>query len=87
MFEHPSHTYSRILIEQERIDRANELRRIVADNPARIVRRRRRRRRRALVAGISGWFRSRRREAVASAAPAEHPCAVNDSPVRPAHAR
>ena len=82
MFEHPSHTYSRILMEQERIDRANELRRIVADNPARIVRRRR-----ALVAGISGWFRSRRREAVASAAPAEHPCAVNDSSVRPAHAR
>lgn len=41
MFEHTSFTYDMIVAEQERVDRANEMRRIVSENPSRIVRRER----------------------------------------------
>ena len=39
MFEHTSFTYDMIVAERERVDRANELRRIVSESPSRIVRR------------------------------------------------
>lgn len=63
MYEHSSYVYNTFAIEQERIDRANERRRFIAEHPERIVRRER-----PFVARVRAWFAVRRADA---AAPAE----------------
>lgn len=50
MFEHPSDIYNAIVVEQDRVDRANELRRIIAENPDRVIMRRR---------SVRAWARDR----------------------------
>lgn len=61
MFEHPSFIHDALIVEQERIDRANELRRVIAENPSRIARREH-----PLRARIRGWFRTVDEDAAAS---------------------
>lgn len=41
MYEHPSFLYDTAVADQRRIDQANELRRVIAENPSRIVPRKR----------------------------------------------
>lgn len=82
MYEHPSYTYNAFVVEQERIDRANELRRIIAENPERVVRRER-----PLARRVRGWFGIGRSDAAASAIASENPQAATDVIARPAHAR
>ncbi len=89
MFEHPFFTYNRVVVEQERVDRANEVRRIVAESPSRIVPRARPVRDR-----IRGWFGAGRADAAAQSAPSESPRAIPESPraisdqtAQPVHAR
>lgn len=82
MFEHPSDIYNTIVVEQERIDRANELRRIIAENPERVITRRR-----PVLALVRGWFRGRQADAAASAVASESSRANGDAVARPAHAR
>ncbi len=62
MYEHPSYIYNTVMVEQERIDRANELRRIIAENPERIVTRRR-----PVLARVREWFGAERTDAAAAA--------------------
>lgn len=82
MFEHPSLTYNTIAVEQERVDRVNEMRRIISENPSRVVARRHR-----VLDRVRGWFGSRRADAQASAAPSGSPHVICDPTARPAHAR
>lgn len=81
MYEHPSYIYNTVLVEQERIDRQNELRRIIAENPERVVRRRG-----PVLSRVSGWFRTRQADAAASGVASDTPRVV-DPMARPAHAR
>lgn len=82
MYEHPAHTYSIIVAEQGRVDRANELRRIIAENPARVVPRSHPR-----LDRVRSWFRARRADAEALRASAETPRITGDQAAEPAHAR
>jgi hypothetical protein len=81
MYEHPSYTYSSIVVEQERLDRANELRRIIAENPSRIVPRTH-----PFLDRMRGWFGGRRADAAAEAVSPEGVRGVRDEHSRPAHA-
>ena len=80
MYEH--FTYSTIVVERERIDRENELKRIVAENPDRVVRREN-----ALVARVRGWLRTHRTDAAAASVAAERVSEIRDEVPRPAYAR
>ncbi|WP_194421316.1 hypothetical protein [Microbacterium abyssi] len=82
MYEHPSYIHNTILVEQERIDRENELRRIITENPDRVIRRRG-----SVLSRVSGWFRTRQADAAASVVAADSPRAICDTTARPAHAR
>ncbi|WP_259064422.1 hypothetical protein [Microbacterium sp. AK031] len=82
MYEHPSFTYNTILVEQERVDRANELRRVIAENPSRIVPRAHPVRDR-----IRGWFSVRRADAAAQSAPSDSPRVISEQTAQPVHAR
>lgn len=82
MYEHPAYIYDTITVEQERVDRANELRRFIAEHPERVVRRER-----PFVTRVRGWFGARRADAAASAAASEGSAVVCDQNARPAHAQ
>lgn len=82
MFEHPSQVIETIAVEQERIDRANELRRFIAEHPERIVRRER-----PFVARVRSWFGTRRADAATPAAASDGSLVICDQNARPAHAR
>lgn len=82
MYEHPSFTYNSIVVEQERVDRANELRRVIAENPSRIVPRAH-----PVLDRIRGWFGVRRADAATAAAPSGSSRIICEQPVQPAHAR
>lgn len=82
MYEHPSYIYNAFVVEQERIDRANELRRIIAENPERVVRHEG-----SFARRVRGWFGIGRSDAAASAVASENPQAATDVIARPAHAR
>jgi hypothetical protein len=66
MYEHPSYIYNNYAVEQERIDRENERRRMLIEHPERIVHTGR-----PVMARVRGWFAGRRADAVAPAAPAK----------------
>lgn len=82
MYEHPSFTYSRFAVEQERMDRANELRRTIAENPSRIVPRAH-----PVLDRMRGWFGRRQADAAASAPASDGQHVICDQTARPAHAR
>lgn len=83
MYEHPSFTYSTIVREQQRVDRANELRRVIAENPSRVVRREH-----PVLNRMRGWFRNKRADAAAPvAAHSETAPTISDPAARAAHAR
>lgn len=82
MFEHPSYIYSSIVVEQERVDRANELRRIIAENPARIVPRAH-----PVIDRLRDWFGGRQADAAASAAASDGSRRICEENARPAHAQ
>ncbi|GAB3632023.1 hypothetical protein GCM10027421_13760 [Microbacterium shaanxiense] len=82
MYEHPSFTYGSIIVEQERVDRANEMRRIIAENPSRIIPRAH-----PVLDRMRGWFRAGRADAVSAATSVDGARAVCDHTARPAHAR
>lgn len=82
MYEHPSYIYSSIVVEQERVDRANELRRIIAENPSRIVPRTH-----PVLDRMRGWFGVRRADAGAPATSADSARVICEQTARPAHAR
>lgn len=82
MFEYPSFTYSSIVAEQERVDRANELRRIIAENPSRVVKRER-----SLLVRMRDWFGTRRADAATPAASSDTPRVISEQTAQPAHAR
>lgn len=97
MFEHPAITYDAIVAERQRVDRANELRRIIAENPSRVVTRER-----PLVSWMRKWFGARRADAAASSTPADSRRVIGETagstsspssstrtehPAQPAHAR
>lgn len=82
MYEHPSYTYSSIVVEQERVDRANELRRIVAENPSRIVPRTH-----PVLDRMRTWLGARRADAATAAAPPDSSRIICEQPAQPAHAR
>lgn len=82
MYEHPSFIYSTIVVEQERVDRANELRRIIAENPSRIVPRAH-----PVLDRMRGWFGGRQADATTQAAPVDGPHVIREQAARPAHAR
>jgi hypothetical protein len=80
MYEH--FIYSTIVVEQQRMDRENELKRIVGENPDRLVRREN-----ALVARVRGWFRSHETDAAAAAVTADSAREIRDQVPQPAYAR
>ncbi|MGO2931846.1 hypothetical protein [Microbacterium sp.] len=82
MYAHPSYIYNAFVVEQERIDRANELRRIIAENPERVVRHEG-----SFARRVRGWFRGGGSDAAASAIASETPRGAADVTARPAHAR
>lgn len=82
MIEHPFYTYNAFAVEQERIDRANERRRFIAENPERIVQRER-----SLARRVRGWFGGRRSDAATLVAASDGAHAASDRTARPAHAR
>ncbi len=82
MFEHPSYTVSSFAVEQERIDRANEMRRVIAENPERIVPRER-----SFSRRVRGWFGARRVDAATPVAASDDARVARDQAARPAHAR
>ncbi len=81
MYEHPSFIYGSIIVEQERVDRANELKRIIAENPSRIVPRAH-----PVLDRIRGWFGSGRADAAAAAASSDSARGMCDEHARPVHA-
>ncbi|MEW1963022.1 hypothetical protein AB0269_11245 [Microbacterium sp. NPDC077644] len=74
--------YSTIVVEQERLDRENELKRIVSENPDRLVRRERR-----LVSRARGWLRRHQTDAAAAAVAADSVREIRDEVPQPAYAR
>lgn len=82
MYEHPSYIYNTVMVEQERIDRANELRRIIAESPERIVTRRR-----PVLTRVREWFGVERTDAAAAAVASDSARVIGDPAPRPAHAR
>lgn len=74
--------YSTIVVEQERLDRENELKRIVSENPDRLVRRERR-----LVTRVRGWLRRHQTDAAAAAVAADSVREIRDEVPQPAYAR
>lgn len=78
MFEHSSYIHNSFAVEQERIDRANELRRVIAESPERIVPRER-----SITRRVRGWLRRRRADAVTT----DDARVARDQAARPAHAR
>lgn len=82
MFEHPSFTYNTIAAEQERVDRANELRRVIAANPSRVVPRTH-----PVLDRMRGWLGVRRVDAAVPGAASGGQRVVGDNAARPAHAR
>lgn len=81
MYEHPSYTYSSIVVEQKRVDRANEMRRIIAENPARIVPRAH-----PVLDRMRGWFGGARADAAAADPSPDGARGICDEHARPAHA-
>jgi len=79
MFQDPILTHDSIVAEQARVDEANELRRMVADHPDRVIPRRH-----PILARVRGWFRAGRKNA-ATAAPEAR--VAPDPAARPLHAR
>ena len=82
MFEHPQLTYDAIAVEQKRIDRANEMRRIVADSPERIVPRQH-----PILRRLRSMFRNERTDAAAQAIASDRPRVICDPAAQAAHAR
>lgn len=66
MYEHPSYIYNNYAVEQKRIDRDNERRRMLAEHPERIVRTDH-----PLMTRVRSWFAGRRADAAGPAAPAK----------------
>jgi len=83
MYEHPSYIYNAYAVEQQRIDRDNERRRMITEHPERIVRTER-----GLMARVRGWFGGRRADAATSAPASKESTRPHcDSPGRPAPAQ
>jgi len=82
MYEHPSFTYNRVVVEQERVDRANELRRVVAENSSRIMPRAHPVRDR-----IRGWFGVSRADAATPVAASESARVICEPTAQPVHAQ
>ena len=82
MFEHPQVTYDAIVAEQQRIDRANELRRIIADNPERVVLRQH-----PILDRLRNVIPRGRTNAATKAVASESPREICDPTARAAHAR
>jgi len=87
MYEHTSFTYDTIVAEQKRVDRANELRRVIAESPQRVEPRERR-----LPSRIRGLLGIGRADAAAqvtssSSAPAEGSRVTREHTAQPVHAR
>ncbi|WP_300267498.1 hypothetical protein [Microbacterium sp.] len=87
MFEHPSFTYTAYVTERQRIDRENELRRVIAEHPERIVSPRH-----PFVSRIRELIRrrlgeERRDSAAVAAAASERSRRLNDSSASAVHAR
>jgi hypothetical protein len=63
MYEHPSYIYNNYAVEQERVDRENERRRMLSEHPERIVHTDR-----SVMSRVRGWFAGRRADAAAPSA-------------------
>lgn len=79
MFQDPILTHDVIVAEQARVDEANELRRMVADHPDRVIPHVH-----PILARVRGWFRVDR-AGTATAAPEGR--VAPDPAARPLHAR
>jgi hypothetical protein len=82
MYENPTYIYNTFAVEQERIDRANERRRIVAENPDRVVPRER-----SFSRRLRAWFGARHADAASPTASDDVRVGHGDRAARPVHAR